>query len=115
ALFRELAQAACQFLDHAFFPATQSPHVDFRRSEVDPPILRLMRFLDQLGNMQQRFGRDASAIQTYPARVDFGIDERDFHAEIGGEKGCSVSARSAAHDCNAQISVISHEECLSFY
>ena len=91
------------------FLTTPSFHVRSRaRSifgwrKVDTPILGLLRFLNQLGDMQQRFRRNAAAVEAYAAGIHLGIDQRNLHAEIGGEERGSVSARSAADYSDSKL------------
>ena len=68
ALFRELAESAGQLLDDALFPAAKFGEIDFRLGEFDAPVLRLMRFFEQLGDVQQRLRRNAAAIEADAAR-----------------------------------------------
>ena len=97
-----MAEAAGELLDDALFPRTQARQIDFRRGEFDAPILGLMRFFEQLGHVQQRLRRNAAAVEADAAGVHFRIDQRDRHAEIGGEKCGGVAAGTAADDCNIQ-------------
>ena len=69
-----------------------------RLAELDAPRLRMPRFVDQLGDVQQRLRRNAAAIDADAARVHFGIDERDAQPEIGREKRGRVPAGPAADD-----------------
>ena len=103
ALLREHAQAAGQFLDHALFPRAQASEIDLGIGELDAPILGLMGFLDQLGHVQQGFGRNAAAVEADAAGIRFRIDQRDLHAQIGGEKCRGVTTRPAAHHCNVSL------------
>ena len=109
ALLRKLAEAAGQTLDHAFFPGAQLGEIDFRIAEFNAPVFCLVRFFDQLGYMQQRLGRNAAAVQAYPAGIHFRIDEGNFQAKIGREKSGGVTARSAAHNCELQVGIVCHE------
>ena len=103
ALLREHAQAAGQLLDHAFFPRAQAGEIDLGIGELDAPVFGVTGFVDQLGHVQQGFRRNAAAVEADSARIRFGIDQRDFHAQIGGEKCRGVATRPAAHDCNVQV------------
>jgi hypothetical protein len=78
-------------------------------SAIDAPILRLTRFFNELGDVQQRLGRDAPTIQADAAGIDFGIDERNFEAEVGRQKSSGVTTRSAAHNCEMQAGIFCHE------
>ena len=69
ALLRENAEAAGELLDDAFFPRAQARQIDFRRGELDAPVLGLMRFFDQLGDVQQRLRRNAAAVEADAAGI----------------------------------------------
>ncbi len=100
ALLREHAQAARKFLDYAFLPRAQAGEIDLRRSELDAPVLGLMRLFHQFRDVQQCLRWNASAVKADSARIQLWIDQCDGHAEIGGEKCGGVSTRTAANDCN---------------
>ena len=97
------AQAAGQFLDHALFPRPQAGQIDLGLGVLDAPVLGVARLVDQLGHVQQGFRRNAAAIEANAAGIRFRIDQRDLHAEIGGEKCGGVATRAAAHHCNVQV------------
>ena len=69
-------------------------------AELDAPLLRVLRFLEQLGDVQQRLRRDAAAIQAHAAGVLLVVDEGDLHAEVGGVKRCGVPTGACADDCD---------------
>src|SRR5438094_314048 len=58
--------------------------------------------------MEERFGGYASAVQANTARVQLGIDQRDFQPQIGGEKGGGVASRPSADDCDAHVISFGH-------
>ena len=64
------------------------------------PCLSVLRLVHDFGNVQQRLGRDAAAIEAHAARVRTGIDERDLHAAIGGVERSRIAARTGANDRN---------------
>ena len=104
ALLREQSQASGKLLDHAFFPTAQPRQINLRRRKFNSPILGLLRFLNQLGDMQQCLRGNAATIETHAAGINFGVDQRDLHAKISGKKGSSVAARSSADYSDAQLS-----------
>ena len=64
-----------------------------------PQSAHLACFADDLGHVQQGLRWNATLEQAGAAQPRFGLDERDFHSQIGGQKGGGVTARSAAqHD-----------------
>ncbi len=71
--------------------------VEFSKgTEFDSPVFRLLRFFDQLRDVEQRFRWDAAAVEADAAGVYFRVDEGDGHAEIGGEECSGVSTGTAA-------------------
>ena len=92
AMLDQLAGSARQPLDDVVLEVAQLVEVDLRLAELDAPRLGVARFVDQLGDMEQRLGRNAAAIDAHAAGVHFGIDERDAEPEIGGEKRGRVPA-----------------------
>ncbi len=109
ALLGENAEAAGEFLDYALFPRTQARQIDFRRGEIDAPVFRLLRFLDQLGHVQQRFRRDAAAVEADSAGVRFWVDQRDGHAQIGGKKRGGVASGTGADYCDIERWCVRHD------
>ena len=97
-MFHELAGAAGQPLDDVVLEGAELREVDLRLPEFNSPCLRVARFVDQLGDVQQRLGRDAAAIDADAAGIHFRVDERGRKSEIGGEKCCGVSPGTAADD-----------------
>ncbi len=91
----ELAEPSGEAFDDALLPAAQRGQVDLGRAELDAPLGRSMRLVDQAGDVQQRLRGDAAAIEADAARLRRVVDERDVHAEVGGVEGGGVAARSA--------------------
>jgi hypothetical protein len=59
----------------------------------------VLRFVQNLGGVQQRLGRDTAAERADPAGIRLGVDDGHLHAEIGGVKGGGVASRSGTdHD-----------------
>ena len=56
-----------------------------------------------MGGVQQRFGRNAAAIEAHAAGIDFGIDQRGGETEIRGQKRGGVAAGPAANDDNLNV------------
>src|SRR5262249_8445453 len=96
----ELAGAAGEPADDGVLEAPQAIEIDLRIAELDAPGLRVARLVEQLGDVQQRLGGNASAIHAGAARIHVGIDQRDAEAEIGGKKSRRVPARPGANHRN---------------
>ena len=71
--------------------------------EFDTPVLGLLGFFEKFGYVQERLRRDAAAIQADAAGVHFRIDQRNFHAQVGGEECGGVSAGTTADYCHTEI------------
>ena len=71
--------------------------------EFDAPVLGLLGFFEKFGYVQKRLRRDAAAIQADAAGVHFRIDQRNFHAQVGGEECGGVSAGTTADYCHTEI------------
>src|ERR1700691_3887182 len=68
-----------------------------------------MRLFQQLSHVQQGFRGDAAAVEADASGGEFGIDQGDGHAQIGGE-GCSGVASGAAADYgDVQVWSLRHE------
>src|ERR1035437_3213716 len=113
ALLRELAEPSSELFDHALFPRTQASQITFRCGELNSPILSLMRFFQQLGNVNQSFRRYAATVEADSAWVQLRIDQSDRHAEIGSQKRGRVSTGTAAHHCDVQVRGLRHSDVLS--
>jgi len=95
----QLGDAADQLVDNAVLELAELVHVDLGRGEGNAPSRRFPRFLNQLGDVQQRLRGDAAAVQADPARLFLGVHERHFHPVIGaGERGGVPAGAGADHD-----------------
>jgi hypothetical protein len=94
----QLAGAAGVLLDDVVLEGAQLGEIDRRLAEVHAPGLRVARFVDQLGDVQQRLRRDAATVDADAARVRLRIDQRDAEAEIGGKKRGRVAPGPGADD-----------------
>ena len=97
---RHLAGAAGQLLDDAVLVVAELVDVDLGLAELDAPLLGVLRFVEDLGDVQQRLRRNAAAVQAHAAGVLLVVDERDLHAEVGGVEGGRVAAGAGANDCD---------------
>jgi hypothetical protein len=97
-----LAGAARQLVDNFVFEAAQPVHVDPRLAEVDAPLFRMRRFVQDFCDVQECLRRDTAAIQTHAARVFLGIDERDLHPEICRVERGRIPTGTGANDCDSR-------------
>ena len=72
--------------------------VDLRLAEAHAPVRRVPGFMEQLGDVQQRLRRDASAIEADAARIEILADQHDRQTEIGGHECGGVAAGPGADD-----------------
>ena len=97
-LLRQRIHAAAQLVDHRFLPAAELGHIDLRVGETDAEILSLAAVLNQMCDVQQRFGRNATFAQAYAAQHRVVIDQRGLNIEIGGFERGDIPAGAAADD-----------------
>ena len=71
--------------------------------EGDAPVGQVLGLGHGLGHVQQGLRGDAAAQQADAAQPRLQIDQRDLHAQIGGQKRGGISARPGAED--AELSV----------
>ena len=80
------------------FPCLQLVEVDLRFGELDAPVLGFLGFVEQLGNVQKRFGGDAASVEANAAWMGFRIDQCDIQSQVRGLKGGDVATRTATDD-----------------
>ena len=102
-LAAELLQAAGERGDDLFLAGPHGGQVDRRLREGDAPIGQMLGLGHGLGHVQQGLRGDAAAQQADAAQPRFEIDQRDLHAQVGGQKRGRVSARSAAEDAKLSV------------
>ena len=93
-----LSKTAGHLLYDFVFERSKLVEIDVWIRECHAPRRRVLRIADQFRDVQQCFGRNASAIQAHAARIRFGIDECDVHAKIRRVKRRGVAARTGAYD-----------------
>src|SRR5262249_27573417 len=98
AKLHQLAGAVGQPLDDVVLEGAQLVEIDLRLGELDAPRCRMTRFVDHLGDVEQRLRGNAAAIDAHAAGIQLGIDERGAETEIGGEERGGVSTGTAADD-----------------
>src|SRR5262249_4214644 len=94
----ELTCPVGQPLHYVVLEFSKPGKIDLRLAEVDAPVLGLPGFLDELGDMKERFRRNAAAIDAHAARMRCGIDKCGGEAKIGRKKGGRVPAWTAPDD-----------------
>jgi hypothetical protein len=58
----------------------------------------MARLLEHLGDVEQRFRRDAAAVDADATGILLLVDEGDLHAEIGGQERGGITAGTGADD-----------------
>ncbi len=86
------------FLTTLFFQLEQLGQVDFRRAVFDAVMAHLADFVDDLGGMQQRLGRNAADVEANAAQHRPAFHQRDLEAEIGGAERGGVAAGTGTED-----------------
>jgi hypothetical protein len=95
---RDAADAGGQLVDNALLEGAQRVEVDRRLAEGDPPLAGVPRLVHHLGDVEQRLGRDAAAVEADTSRVLLLVDEGDLHPEIRRIKRRRIAAWSGAED-----------------
>jgi hypothetical protein len=98
AVLDQLAGAGGQPLDDVVLEGAELVEIDLRLGELDAPGLRVARFADEVGDVEQRLRRNTAAIHAHAAGIGFRIDERGAETEISGEERGGVAPGSTAHD-----------------
>ena len=98
ALLREAGEAARQLLDHAVLPTADRGRVEGRRAKAHAVRTHRLGVVDDLGDMQQRLGRDAADVETDAAERRARVDQNDVLSEIGGAEGGGIAAGTGAQN-----------------
>src|SRR5215475_281224 len=51
-----------------------------------------------MGGVKQRFGRDATAVETNTAQARIALDKNDLFTKVGGVKGCGIATGTGAQN-----------------
>ncbi len=105
ALLGEAGQAARQPLDHAVLPAADRARVEGRRAKAHAVRAHRLGVVDDLGDMQERLGRDAADVEADAAQRRARVDQNDVLSEIGGAEGGGVAAGTGAQDQNIGLEI----------
>ena len=105
ALLGEAGEAARQPLDHAVLPAANRRRVEGRRAEAHAVRTHRLGVVDDLGDMQQRLGRDAADVEADAAERRSRVDQNDVLPEIGGAEGGGVAAGTGAQNQNIGLEI----------
>ena len=81
-------------------PSAQFVQIDLRRAKIDAARCRFFTLAQDLGGVEQRFGRNAADVQTDAAEARVLLDESDLLALVRGVKRRGVAARTGAEDHN---------------
>ena len=98
--FDDLPGAAGQLLDDAVLEVAELVDVDLGLAELDAPVPRVLRFVEDLGDVQQRLRRNAAAIEAHAAGIFLVVDQGDLQAEVGGIEGGSVAPGARPNHCD---------------
>ena len=88
--------------------AAQLLEVELRLAERDAVLGHLAGLADDLGDVEQRLGRDAAAVEADAAELGVFVDEHDLHAVVGGVQGGRVAAGAAADDEELRFANVGH-------
>ena len=96
----DLADATRQPVHDSLLEGSQLVDIHRRLVESDSPRRRVPGLVNDLGDVEQRLRRDASAVEADAPGVLFLVDERDLHAEVSGIERCRIAARPGAENRN---------------
>ena len=105
ALLGQRLEAAGELADDAVLPRAHLVDVDARLLERDAGLAELVGLGQDLGDVQQRLGRDAADVQADAAELLAAVDQRDGQPEVGGAERGRVAARAAAEDGHLDLDV----------
>ncbi len=108
ALGSDLLQPAGERGDDLLLPRPHDVDIDGRLGKGDTPFGQVRGLRHRLGDVQQGLRGDAAAEEARAAQSRFQIDQRDLHAEIGGQKRRGVTTRSAAENNQLGIHGFAH-------
>ena len=95
----QLGHAPGELAHDRRFEGPQPIEIDLRLGEGDAPLRGIFGLVNQFGDVQQGFRRDAAAVQADAAGDGLVVDERDVHAAIGRVERRRIARRpSADHD-----------------
>ena len=86
------------FFDDGVFPRPKLVEVDRRFIERDAERVGVLRFVEHLCRVQQRFRWNAADERAYAARVRLRVDQGNLHAHIRGMKRRGIPARAGTND-----------------
>ena len=73
--------------------------------KLTPWLANAARLVDDLGDMQQRLGRDAADIEAYAAKGRPRVDQHDVLPEIGGAESGGIAAGTGAENQDVGLEV----------
>ena len=96
--FCQLRDAAGELCQNGVFPGSQLRKVDTRSIEDNAAMSGFPGRSDVMGGVQERFGRNAPAIQAHPAKTLIALDKNDLLAQIRGIERRGITARTSAEN-----------------
>ena len=106
-LLEQPGHAAGQRGDDLLPPRADGGEVDLRLADLDAEAVRLAHLGEDVGDAQDRLGRDAGVVQAAPADAVL-FDDGGLHPELGGADRGHVAA-GPRPDHHAVVSGISHQ------
>ena len=84
------------FLTTLFFQPSSLARSIFGCAVFDAVVTHLTDFVDDLGGVQQRLGRNAADVEANAAQHGPAFDQRDLEAEVGSAERGGVAAGTGA-------------------
>ena len=80
------------------------------RAEADAPLGGVLRDLERMRVLEQRFRRNAAPVEARAAERRLALDDRGFQAELRGANGGDVAAGAGADDDDIKRGVVGSED-----
>src|SRR5882672_7845750 len=89
--------------DALALPLAQRVERDARLAEIDAELAGALGVLDQRGDVEQGFRRDAALEETGPPEPLARVDHDGLEPQLRAAERCRVAARPAAHDSHVHL------------
>src|SRR6185295_13705477 len=97
-LLEQEVDAAGVLVDDLAFPLLGAADVELRLADVDPEPPRLADLVEHGGGVEERLGRDATAVEAGAAELRVLFDHGDLEPQLTGADPGDIAARPAAED-----------------
>ena len=89
-------QTAGELANHFFFVTAQVIDVEFGLAVVHTDVSQMAHLVHHRRHMQQRFGRDATHVQTHTAQLGIALDDGNLQTQVCGTECGAVATGATA-------------------